>query len=590
MAQIKKKFIGANQVDETKIRLSNDSPLKARNAADSADVNIVKVNASDKVEMSSFFETPVAAPTTDYQVANKKYVDDSVSGATPTAADVSYDPTASGLTATNVQDAIDEVEGRVDSAESAITDAQGDIADLVSLSGVAANSTTLGTFTGTTIPDSQTIKQALQALETSVETKAASSVVSEIDQNVDDLISLSGVAENSANLGTFTGSTIPDSQTVKQALQALETATELRALDSAVIKKDGSVAFTADQSMGGFKLTNVATPTLATDAAPKGYVDAVAQGLKPKTAVRAATLVAGTLATSFEDGDTIDGVVLAEDDRILIKDQAAPEENGIYIVQASGAPVRAPDFDSLSPIDEINGAYTFIQEGSQAGQGWAQQGAVAVLDTDPVVFVYFSDATSSVGGDMITKTGNTFSVDLASDAGLESSNPGNVAGQLRVKLDGGSLARSSSGLKVASGGITETEINASAISTTGALDGGSGTKLSVKVDAATIKKNGSNLLEGLKHREQKITLSGTDITNQYVDLAVAIHGVDAANNSASLFAVGGPMQEKAVDYTVSLTGGAGGVTRITFAGDLATAGASELIAGDKLVIAYDYLT
>jgi hypothetical protein len=342
--------------------------------------------------------------------------------------------------------------------------------------------------------------------------------------------------------------------------------------------------------MGGFKLTNVATPTLATDAAPKGYVDAVAQGLKPKTAVRAATLVAGTLATSFEDGDTIDGVVLAEDDRILIKDQAAPEENGIYIVQASGAPVRAPDFDSLSPIDEINGAYTFIQEGSQAGQGWAQQGAVAVLDTDPVVFVYFSDATSSVGGDMITKTGNTFSVDLASDAGLESSNPGNVAGQLRVKLDGGSLARSSSGLKVASGGITETEINASAISTTGALDGGSGTKLSVKVDAATIKKNGSNLLEGLKHREQKITLSGTDITNQYVDLAVAIHGVDAANNSASLFAVGGPMQEKAVDYTVSLTGGAGGVTRITFAGDLATAGASELIAGDKLVIAYDYLT
>jgi len=59
--------------------------------------------------------------------------------------------------------------------------------------------------------------------------KADSSVVTEIDANVDDLISLSGVAENSANLGTFTGATIPDSSTVKAALQALETEVETKA-------------------------------------------------------------------------------------------------------------------------------------------------------------------------------------------------------------------------------------------------------------------------------------------------------------------------------------------------------------------------
>jgi hypothetical protein len=93
----------------------------------------------------------------------------------------------------------------------------GEVDDLISLSGVPANSTDLGTFTGTTIPDASTVKVALQSLETAHE---------EVDQNVNDLITLSGVPENSVNLGTFTGSTIPDNSTNKSALQSLETAQE----------------------------------------------------------------------------------------------------------------------------------------------------------------------------------------------------------------------------------------------------------------------------------------------------------------------------------------------------------------------------
>jgi hypothetical protein len=101
-----------------------------------------------------------------------------------------------------------------------------DIADLTTLSGVAGNNTDLGTFTGSTIPDTQTIKQALQALETEVELKETTTIVSEIDTNVDDLITLSGVAENASDLGTFTGATIADTSTIKAALQAMETAYE----------------------------------------------------------------------------------------------------------------------------------------------------------------------------------------------------------------------------------------------------------------------------------------------------------------------------------------------------------------------------
>jgi len=120
------------------------------------------------------------------------------------------------------------------------------IDNVATLTGVAKDSANLGTFTGSTIADSSTLKAAIQALETAVETKATSAVVTEIDGNVDDLISLSGVAENSTGLGTFTGSTISDAANVKDALQDLETAVENAAAGSAVADRTKTVTGDAD--------------------------------------------------------------------------------------------------------------------------------------------------------------------------------------------------------------------------------------------------------------------------------------------------------------------------------------------------------
>jgi hypothetical protein len=53
MAQIVKKFIGDNQVGALKARLENGSYLRGRNAADSADINVIKVNASNVLELAS---------------------------------------------------------------------------------------------------------------------------------------------------------------------------------------------------------------------------------------------------------------------------------------------------------------------------------------------------------------------------------------------------------------------------------------------------------------------------------------------------------------------------------------------------------
>ena len=120
------------------------------------------------------------------------------------------------------------------------------IDNVVSLTGVSKDAANLGTFTGSTIADSATVKAAIQALETAVETKATSAVVTEVDANVDDLISLTGIAENVTGLGTFTGSTISDGSTIKDALQDLETAAEAAASGSAVADRTKTITGDAD--------------------------------------------------------------------------------------------------------------------------------------------------------------------------------------------------------------------------------------------------------------------------------------------------------------------------------------------------------
>ena len=142
--------------------------------------------------------------------------------------------------------AIGDDENFVTTITNLIDDNETHIDNVVTLTGVSKDSGNLGTFTGSTIADSSTVKAALQLLETSLETKAASSVVTEIDGNVDDLITLTGVAEQQTGLGTFTGSTISDGANIKDALQDLETAAEAAAAGSAVADRTKTQTGDAD--------------------------------------------------------------------------------------------------------------------------------------------------------------------------------------------------------------------------------------------------------------------------------------------------------------------------------------------------------
>jgi len=357
----------------------------------------------------------------------------------------------------------------------------------------------------------------------------------------------------------------------------------------------------------------------AGEIANKAYIAAVVEGRKAKEAARLASTE--NVALSGGATLTIDGVSVANGDRILLKDQTSSEENGIYVASGIGstyALTRSDDFNAVSPIDEVNNAYVAVQAGTEnAAKVFVQTATVATIDTDPITFVFYNAVSNLIGGDGIDITGSTVSVDLASNPGLEfdSGSPNKI----RAKVNTGTMALDANGIGVKDAGIDTTQLaadavtgakirldNAEALRARNNADDGDVNILSVDAsdnivfastpyDAdATAPTNDAELankkyvddqialVDKTTLAQEQITLDGTDITNQYVDLA----GVAESAASISLTPVDGPEQQQTVDYTVSLTGGAGGVTRITFAGDLATGGDAALVAGDVLMIHY----
>jgi hypothetical protein len=159
----------------------------------------------------------------------------------------------------------------------------------------------------------------------------------------------------------------------------------------------------------------VAAPSNDLDAANKAYVDATRSGLDVKESVRVATTASVLLASALENGDVIDGVTLATGNRVLVKNQGTASENGIYVVQATGAAVRATDADTSAEV--TSGMFTFVSEGTiNADSGWVlSTNDTITLGTTGLTFVQFSGAGQITAGAGLTKSGNTLDVGGTTD-------------------------------------------------------------------------------------------------------------------------------------------------------------------------------
>ncbi len=230
-----------------------------------------------------------------------------------------------------------------------------------------------------------------------------------------------------------------------------------------VNRLDQMAAPSASVSLNSQTITNLSDPVNASDAATKSFVEATAQGLDVKDSCVAATTANITISTALNNGDTLDGVSLSTNDRVLVKNQSTASENGIYVVGSS--PARAAD---LAAGADAAGFFTFVEQGTvNADNGFvctSNKGS-AVVGTNNLTIAQFSGAGQVTAGDGLDKSGNTLSVDLKANGGLviESTEiaidlaASSITGTLAIS-DSGTGATSASAARTALGVVIGTDV------------------------------------------------------------------------------------------------------------------------------------
>lgn len=262
-------------------------------------------------------------------------------------------------------------------------------------------------------------------------------------------------------------------------------------------------AYRLDQFAAATAPLSGVDPTQPFHLTTKNYVDNAIQGLSPKASVQYATAGAplpsytasnGVLTASANGALAVDGGSPSSGQSVLVKDESAQANNGIYVVTNPGSSSAAfvlTRRNDMNVWSEVAGAFTFVELGTvNAGTGWVSTSAInGTINTTAITFVQFSSAGVPTAGNGLTKSGNIFSV--LADAGISVSSAGvrisaTYAGQTSITTLGTVVTGAWQGTAVA------------------LAFGGTGANLTTLSDGTILKKVGGALVQAV---------AGTDYLN-----------------------------------------------------------------------------